>query len=48
LDVTIAMIIGSAILGILPTIITYILTYRIMTTVREKARKRSQGQRNKP
>jgi uncharacterized protein (DUF2062 family) len=45
LDVTIAMIIGSAILGILPTIIAYILTYRIMTTVREKARKRSQGPR---
>jgi uncharacterized protein (DUF2062 family) len=43
LDVTIAMIIGSAILGILPTIIAYILTYRIMTTLREKARKRSKG-----
>ena len=45
LDVTIAMIIGSAILGILPTIIAYILTYRIMTTVREKARKRNKGPR---
>jgi len=42
LDVTIAMIIGGAILGILPAIIAYILTYRIMTTVREKARKRKQ------
>ena len=45
LDVTIAMIIGSAILGILPAIIAYILTYRIMTTMREKARKRSQSPR---
>jgi len=42
LDVTIAMIIGGAILGILPAIISYFLTYRIMTTVREKARTRKQ------
>jgi len=40
LDVTIAMIVGGAILGILPAIIAYILTYRIMTRVREKAKKR--------
>lgn len=43
LDATIAMIVGSAILGTLPAIITYILTYRIMTAVREKARKRKQA-----
>ncbi len=43
LDVTIAMIIGGAILGILPAIIAYILTYRIMTKVREKARSRKQA-----
>lgn len=42
LDVTIAMIVGGAILGILPAIVAYILTYRIMTTVREKAKKRKQ------
>lgn len=41
LDVTIAMIVGGAILGILPAIIAYILTYRIMTRVREKAKKRN-------
>ena len=40
LDVTIAMIAGGAILGILPAIAAYILTYRIMTKVREKARSR--------
>jgi len=42
IDVTIAMIVGGAILGILPAIVAYILTYRIMTTVREKARVRKQ------
>ena len=45
LDVTIAMIVGSAVLAILPAITAYILTYRVMTTVREKARKRSQSPR---
>jgi len=44
LDVTIAMIVGGAILGIPPAVIAYIFTYRIMTTVREKALKRKQGQ----
>ena len=44
LDVTIAMIVGGAILGILPAVIAYILTYRIMTTVRQKALKRKQDQ----
>ena len=44
LDVTIAMIVGGAILGILPAVIAYILTYRIMTTVRQKALKRKQEQ----
>ena len=43
LDVTIAMVLGGAILGILPAIIAYILTYRIMTRVREKARSRKQA-----
>ena len=45
LDVTIAMIVGGAILGILPAIIAYILTYRIMTRVREKAKKRNKDTR---
>jgi uncharacterized protein (DUF2062 family) len=43
LDVTIAMILGGAILGILPAIIAYFLTYRIITKVREKARSRKQA-----
>ncbi len=43
LDVTIAMIVGGAILGILPAIIAYILTYHIMTRVREKAKSRKQA-----
>ena len=43
LDVTIAMIVGGAILGILPAIIAYFLTYRIMIRVREKARSRKQA-----
>ena len=42
LDATLAMIVGGAILGILPSIIAYILMYRIMTAVREKAKKRKQ------
>ena len=41
LDVTIAMIVGGAILGILPAIIAYILTYRIMARVQKKAKKRN-------
>jgi hypothetical protein len=44
MDVTIAMIVGGAILGILPAIVAYILTYRIMTTLREKALNRKQNQ----
>ena len=40
LDVTIAMILGGAILGILPAVIAYFLTHRIMTRVRERARSR--------
>ena len=47
LDVTIAMIVGGAVLGILPAIVAYILTYRIVTTVREKARKRKQASETK-
>ena len=43
LDVTIAIIVGGAILGILPAIIVYILTYRIMIRVREKAKKRNKN-----
>jgi len=43
LDVTIAMIVGGAVLGILPAIGAYILTYRIMTTVRQKALNRKQS-----
>jgi uncharacterized protein len=40
LDATIAMIVGGAVLGILPAIVAYILTYRIVAVVREKARKK--------
>jgi uncharacterized protein (DUF2062 family) len=45
--VTIAMIAGGAILGILPAVIAYILTYRIMIRVREKARSRKQALKTK-
>jgi uncharacterized protein (DUF2062 family) len=41
-DATIAMVVGGAILGILPAIVAYILTYRVITAVRKKARKRKQ------
>lgn len=43
LDATIAMIVGGAILGIPPAFIAYILTYRIMNKVREKAKSRKQA-----
>ncbi len=43
LDVTIAMVVGGAILGILPAILAYILTYRFMLMVREKARKKKES-----
>ena len=36
LDVTIAMVIGGAILGIVPGIISYIATYKFFTAVRSK------------
>ena len=39
-DVTIAMVVGGALLGVLPGIMAYILTYRLMVVVREKARKK--------
>jgi uncharacterized protein (DUF2062 family) len=43
-DVTIAMIAGGAILGIAPTIITYVVTYKFFKAIREKARRRKQLQ----
>ena len=47
LDATVAMIVGGSILGILPAIAAYILTYRLMAMLRDKARKkrRAEGQR---
>ena len=42
LDVTIAMVVGGAILGIIPAIAAYFLTYRFMVLVREKARKKKE------
>ncbi len=48
LDITIAMVVGGALLGILPAILAYILTFRLIAAVREKARKKreaSMGQR---
>jgi len=45
LDVTIAMIVGGAILGILPAILAYIATYRFMTVIRQKAREKKKGSR---
>jgi len=40
LDVTLAMVVGGAVLGILPAILAYFLTLRFMTAVRNKAAKR--------
>jgi uncharacterized protein (DUF2062 family) len=40
LDVTAAMLLGGAVLGIPPAIIAYILTHRLMTRVRERAEKK--------
>ena len=45
LDVTIAMIVGGAVLGILPAILAYILTYRFVVIVREKARRKKQAKK---
>ena len=42
LDVTIAMIVGGAILGILPAIIAYYVTFKFFKTIHEKARHRKQ------
>ncbi len=47
LDVTIAMVVGGALLGILPAILAYMLTYRFMVVVRDKARKKKKGSRNR-
>lgn len=38
-DVTAAMVLGGAILGILPSIAVYVLTYHFMSVVRRKATK---------
>lgn len=40
LDVTAAMILGGAVLGVPPAIIAYILTHRLMNRVRERAKKK--------
>jgi len=40
LDVTIAMVVGGALLGILPAILAYMLTLRLMIIVRERAQKK--------
>ena len=42
-DVTVAMVVGGAVLGILPAVAAYILTYRFITAVREKAKKRKRA-----
>lgn len=41
-DVTIAMIAGGAILGIIPAIIAYFVTYKLFQAIREKAKRRKQ------
>jgi uncharacterized protein (DUF2062 family) len=40
LDVTIAMVVGGAILGIVPGIISYIVTYKFFTAVHSKIRQK--------
>jgi uncharacterized protein (DUF2062 family) len=44
LDVTIAMIAGGVILGIVPAIIAYFVTYKFFKAIREKVRRRKQLQ----
>ena len=46
LDVTIAMVVGGALLGIVPAILAYILTYRFIVVIREKARKKRKDSRD--
>lgn len=45
LDVTIAMVLGGAVLGILPAVTAYFLTYRVMSRVREETRKRKNAEK---
>ena len=40
LDVTVAMVVGGAILGIVPSIISYIVTYRFFKAVRSRIQKK--------
>ena len=42
LDVTLAMLMGGAILGIVPAIVAYAVTYRLVHTLRERSRHRRQ------
>ena len=42
LDVTLAMLIGGALLGIIPAVIAYCVTFRAVIKIRERARQRAQ------
>ena len=42
LDVTLAMLIGGALLGIIPAVIAYVVTFRVIIRLRERARHRVQ------
>ena len=43
LDVTFAMVVGGAVLGIVPGIIAYIVTYKFFTAIRSKVRQKKAG-----
>ncbi|MEN8245719.1 MAG: DUF2062 domain-containing protein [Thermodesulfobacteriota bacterium] len=40
LDVTLAMLIGGALLGIIPAVIAYFVTFRVVLRLRERARQK--------
>jgi len=45
LDVTLAMIIGGVLLGIIPAVIAYFVTFRVVAKLRERARRKEQVDR---
>jgi len=42
LDVTLAMLVGGALLGIIPAVIAYFVTFRVVIRLRERAQQRAQ------
>ncbi|MCG6911294.1 MAG: DUF2062 domain-containing protein [Deltaproteobacteria bacterium] len=48
LDVTLAMLLGGAILGIIPAIIAYLATYRIIGNLRKRSQRKKEGEDAEP